>query len=391
MTSFVRPEVIPQLADAEEVLAAVERRDGVSFSVLIPNERGLERALAMRDRFDEINVFVSASETHNRKNVNRSIEESLAGLERTLATATGAGLRCEGVISISFGCPYEGEVPPERVFGIAERLAAAGCEEIGFGDTTGMANPRQAHEFFAAARERLAGVELTAHFHNTRGQGLANALAALEEGVESFESSFGELGGCPVPPGVDRQHRHRGPGLDAARDGDRDRDRPAAPDRGGARRPGDARPPARRPRAARRAGRVGWERVGCAAMKSDAFRRAAEAKDFSAGAELFSPDVVFRSPAVFKPYEGIEALGIVLAQRGRGLRGLPLRRPGRDRRHRGPRLRGEGRRQRAERRRRPPLRRGRLIREMMVMVRPASGLMALGEEMGRRTDAAAAD
>jgi hydroxymethylglutaryl-CoA lyase len=202
VTSFVRPEVIPQLADAEEVLGAVERRDGVSFSVLIPNERGLERALGMRDRFDEINVFVSASETHNRKNVNRSIEESLAGLEQTLATATGAGLRCEGVISTSFGCPYEGEVPPERVFGIAERLAAAGCEEIGFGDTTGMANPRQAHEFFSAASERFAGLELTAHFHNTRGQGLANALAALEEGVESFESSFGELGGCPVPPGA---------------------------------------------------------------------------------------------------------------------------------------------------------------------------------------------
>jgi hydroxymethylglutaryl-CoA lyase len=202
VTSFVRPEVIPQLADAEEVLAAVQRREGVSFSVLIPNERGLERALGMRDRFDEINVFVSASETHNHKNVNRSIEDSLTGLERTLATATGAGLRCEGVISVSFGCPYEGEVPPERVFGIAERLAAAGCEEIAFGDTTGMANPRQAHEFFAAAHERLTGVELTAHFHNTRGQGLANALAALEEGVGSFESSFGELGGCPVPPGA---------------------------------------------------------------------------------------------------------------------------------------------------------------------------------------------
>ena len=201
VTSFVRPEVIPQLADAEEVLAAVRRHEGVSFSVLIPNERGLERALAMRDRFDEINVFVSASETHNQRNVNRTIEESLGGLERTLATATEAGLRCEGVISVSFGCPYEGEVPLERVSEIAERLVAAGCEEIGFGDTTGMANPRQAHEFFAAARERLADVELTAHFHNTRGQGLANALAALEEGVASFESSFGELGGCPVPPG----------------------------------------------------------------------------------------------------------------------------------------------------------------------------------------------
>jgi hydroxymethylglutaryl-CoA lyase len=202
VTSFVRPDVIPQLSDAEEVLGAVQRREGVSFSVLIPNERGLERALGLRDRFDEINVFVSASETHNRKNVNRSVEESLAGLERTLAIGLEAGLRCEGVVSTSFGCPYEGEVPPERVFAIAERLAAAGCAEVGFGDTTGMANPRQVGEFFAAARERLADVELTAHFHNTRGQGLANVLAALEQGVESFESSFGELGGCPVPPGA---------------------------------------------------------------------------------------------------------------------------------------------------------------------------------------------
>jgi hydroxymethylglutaryl-CoA lyase len=202
VTSFVRPDVIPQLADAEEVLAAVQRREGVAFSVLIPNERGLERALRLRKRFEEINVFVSASETHNRRNVNRSVGESLAGLERTLAAAGEAGLRCEGVISTSFGCPYEGEVPPERVFEIAERLAAAGCAEIGFGDTTGMANPRQVGEFFAAAGERLAGVELTAHFHNTRGQGLANVLAALEQGVDSFESSLGELGGCPVPPGA---------------------------------------------------------------------------------------------------------------------------------------------------------------------------------------------
>jgi hydroxymethylglutaryl-CoA lyase len=208
VTSFVRPDVIPQLADAEEVLASVERRDGVAFSVLIPNQRGLERALPMRDRFDEISLFLSASETHNRKNVNRSIEESLAGLEATLASAREAGLRCEGVIATSFGCPYEGEVPPGRVFEIAERLTAAGCDEIGFGDTTGMANPRQVRDFFAVARDRLggsgaaeAGPELTAHFHNTRGQGLANVLAALEEGVDSFEASFGELGGCPVPPG----------------------------------------------------------------------------------------------------------------------------------------------------------------------------------------------
>ena len=114
------------------------------------------------------------------------------------------GLRCEGVIATSFGCPYEGEVPPERVLGIAERLADAGCEEIGFGDTTGMANPLQVDGFFTGLRSSSApkpGVELTAHFHNTRGQGLANAVAALGQGIDSFESSFGELGGCPVPPG----------------------------------------------------------------------------------------------------------------------------------------------------------------------------------------------
>jgi hydroxymethylglutaryl-CoA lyase len=201
VTSFVRPDVIPQLSDAAEVLAGVQRREGVAFSVLIPNERGLERALEMRERFDEVSVFLSASDTHNRHNVNRSVEDSLAGLEATLSRAGEAGLRREGVIATSFGCPYEGRVPVERVLEIAERLAAAGCEEVGFGDTTGMANPRQVREFFAAARERLAGVELTAHFHNTRGQGLANVVSALEEGIESFESSFGELGGCPVPPG----------------------------------------------------------------------------------------------------------------------------------------------------------------------------------------------
>jgi hydroxymethylglutaryl-CoA lyase len=201
LTSFVRADVIPQLADAAEVLTRFEPRASVAYSVLIPNRKGLENALQLRDRFQEANFFLSASETHNRKNVNRSIAESLADLEGTIGEARGAGVRCEGVISTSFGCPYEGEVRPERVFEIAEQLVGFGCEEIAFGDTTGMANPRQAGEFFADARGRLEGVELTAHFHNTRGQGLANVLAALEQGIDSFESSFGELGGCPVPPG----------------------------------------------------------------------------------------------------------------------------------------------------------------------------------------------
>jgi hydroxymethylglutaryl-CoA lyase len=201
LTSFVRPDVIPQLADAPEVLTRFEPLEGVAYSVLIPNRKGLENALEFRERFQEANFFLSASETHNRENVNRSIAESLADLEGTIGAAKEAGLRCEGVISTSFGCPYEGEVKADRVFEIAERLVSFGCEEVAFGDTTGMANPRQVGGFFAAARKRLNGVELTAHFHNTRGQGLANVLAALEQGIDSFESSFGELGGCPVPPG----------------------------------------------------------------------------------------------------------------------------------------------------------------------------------------------
>lgn len=207
VTSFVRPDVIPQLSDAVEVLNGIDRPEGVSYSVLIPNRKGLENALALRDRFDEANFFLSASETHNKKNVNRTVEESISGLEETIPVAVEAGLRCEGVISTSFGCPYEGDVPVENVLKIALRLARAGCVEIGFGDTTGMANPVQVRRFFSEVRERfeaegLGEIELTAHFHDTRGQGLANVLAALEEGVDSFESSFGELGGCPVPAGA---------------------------------------------------------------------------------------------------------------------------------------------------------------------------------------------
>jgi hydroxymethylglutaryl-CoA lyase len=199
VTSFVRADVIPQLADGAEVLRRSEIPDEVSVTVLIPNERGLDNALELRDRFDEVNLFLSASETHNRKNVNRSIEESLGGLDRVVARARGEGLRCEGVISVAFGCPYEGEVPRDRVLEIARRLVDAGCDEIAFGDTTGMANPVQVERFFDGLD---LGAELTGHFHNTRGQGLANVVAALRAGVRSFESSFGELGGCPVPPGA---------------------------------------------------------------------------------------------------------------------------------------------------------------------------------------------
>jgi hydroxymethylglutaryl-CoA lyase len=203
VTSFVRADVIPQLSDAVEVLERIDVPDDVALTVLIPNERGLDHALEHRDRFHEVNCFLSASETHNAKNVNRSVEASLAGLERVLPRAREAGLRCEAIISVAFGCPYEGRVPPERVFAIARRLLAAGAQEVGFGDTTGMANPVQVRAFFTRARAALGDdVELTAHFHNTRGQGLANVVAAIEAGCRSFESSFGELGGCPVPRGA---------------------------------------------------------------------------------------------------------------------------------------------------------------------------------------------
>jgi hydroxymethylglutaryl-CoA lyase len=203
VTSFVRSDVVPQLADAREVLAAIDVPAGVARSVLIPNERGLDNALELRDRFEEVGVFLSASETHNRRNVNRSIQESSVILERVIARARAAGLRVEAVIATSFGCPYEGAVDRERVLAIARALTGFGAQEIAFGDTTGMANPRQVRAHFEDARAALGGdVELTAHFHNTRGQGLANVLAALQAGCTSFESSFGELGGCPVPPGA---------------------------------------------------------------------------------------------------------------------------------------------------------------------------------------------
>ena len=203
VTSFVRPDVIPQLADAREVLTSIDVPAGVARSVLIPNARGLDNALALREHFDEVGVFLSASEEHNRRNVNRTVDESLRDLDGVIGRAREAGLRVEAIISTSFGCPYEGVVERARVLAIARRLAEAGAQEIAFGDTTGMANPVQVRAHFAQAADELGtGVQLTAHFHNTRGQGLANALAALEAGCASFESSFGELGGCPVPAGA---------------------------------------------------------------------------------------------------------------------------------------------------------------------------------------------
>jgi hydroxymethylglutaryl-CoA lyase len=201
VASFVRPDVIPQLSDGVEVLGGIDVPDGVSLMVLVPNSKGLDNALRVRDRFHEVAIFVSASETHNRKNVNRTIAESMADNAIIAKRIVAEDLRCAAVIATSYGCPFEGKVPMRRVLDIAEQFAVAGASEVGFGDTTGMANPAYVGEFFTAALDRLPGIEVTAHFHNTRGQGLANAYSAVQAGCTSFESSFGELGGCPVPAG----------------------------------------------------------------------------------------------------------------------------------------------------------------------------------------------
>lgn len=201
VASFVRPDVIPQLADGVEVLHGIDVPDDVARMVLVPNSRGLDNALKERAYFEEATLFVSASQTHNRRNVNRTVEETMADVAVMGQRILAEDLTYCAVIATSFGCPFEGRVEMERVLDLAEQFAESGASEIGFGDTTGMCNPAYAARFFAAAIERLPGIEVTAHFHNTRGQGLANAYAALEAGCTSFESSFGELGGCPVPAG----------------------------------------------------------------------------------------------------------------------------------------------------------------------------------------------
>ena len=201
VTSFVRPDLVPQLADGPQLLERLRLPSSIELSVLVPNPKGLDNAMRYRHRFHRIALFFSASETHNQKNVNSSVEDSLRMIESMVPEINGAGLGSTVIIGTAFGCPYEGRVNSSLVLRYAERLAAAGVSEIGFGDTTGMSNPIQVQHFFDTALTHLGGLELTAHFHNTRGQGLANAYAAWTAGCTSFEASFGELGGCPVPPG----------------------------------------------------------------------------------------------------------------------------------------------------------------------------------------------
>jgi hydroxymethylglutaryl-CoA lyase len=198
--SFVRPDAIPQMADADAVWSGIEHATGVRYSALVPNLRGAVRALD--SELTEIEAVVSASDTHNRKNVNRSTSESLDDIAQIIALAHGRGASCQVIVSTAWGCPYEGDVPVERVVATASRAVRDGADTISFGDTTGMATPGRVRALVAEFRSAHPDVNLNLHFHNTRGTGLANVLAALELGVADFDASVGGLGGCPYAPGA---------------------------------------------------------------------------------------------------------------------------------------------------------------------------------------------
>jgi len=197
-TSFVSPRAVPQLADAEQVIAGIERRAGTVIATLVPNKRGALRAAEAG--VDEMVVFASASESHNRTNVNRSIAESLTGFEEVAKVAEEAGIPVHGAIATAFGCPFEGDVPASQVATMARRYQQLGFVGVSLGDTTGMATPPLVHAAVAAIREQAPGMPICLHFHNTRGVGLACVMAGLAEGVDRYESSFGGTGGCPFAP-----------------------------------------------------------------------------------------------------------------------------------------------------------------------------------------------
>ncbi len=198
--SFVHPRAIPQMADAAEVWAGIQRSAAVRYSALVPNLRGAERALAAGVR--EIEVVVSASDTHNRRNVGRSTEESLADIEHVVALAHASGATVQAIVATAWGCPFEGDVPLERVLAVAGSALASGADYLSYGDTTGMATPGRVTRLVGETRLAHPDVALNLHFHNTRGAGLANVLAALELGVADFDASVGGLGGCPYAPGA---------------------------------------------------------------------------------------------------------------------------------------------------------------------------------------------
>ncbi|WP_432833584.1 hydroxymethylglutaryl-CoA lyase [Dactylosporangium sp. CA-092794] len=198
--SFVHPKAIPQMADAAEVWERAVKNPAVRYSALVPNSKGAERALGAG--FTEVEVVVSASDTHNRRNVNRSTAESLDDIAGLIELLHQAGASAEVIISTSFGCPFEGDIDPERVAGIVDRVVADGADRVAFGDTTGMGTPRRVEDVVGRVRDRHPDLPMLLHFHNTRGTALANILTALRLGITEFDASVGGLGGCPYAPGA---------------------------------------------------------------------------------------------------------------------------------------------------------------------------------------------
>ncbi len=207
-TSFVSPRWIPQLADADPMVSALPRVDGVTYVVLVPNAKGLERlGDALRRAGDArpsvaAAVFMSASESHNRKNLNRTVADSLRELEGLVPAARAQGLGVRGYVSTVFGCPYEGPVEPERAAAVAEQLLSFGCEQISLGDTIGVATPAGTRRVLERLLKTIPVEKLALHMHDTRGTALANVLAGLEQGITTFDASIGGLGGCPYAPGA---------------------------------------------------------------------------------------------------------------------------------------------------------------------------------------------
>jgi hydroxymethylglutaryl-CoA lyase len=200
ITSFVSPRWIPQLADADEVAEHAQPPAGVTFSALCPNLKGLERARAAGMR--EIAVFLSASETHNKKNVNKTIRETLAAFAETISMARETGMRVRGYVSTVWGCPFEGEIDPKRAVDIARKLVDLGCYQVSLGDTIGVGTPRQTERILHIALAEIASEQIAMHMHDTRGTALANVLVGLELGIRDFDASVGGLGGCPYAPGA---------------------------------------------------------------------------------------------------------------------------------------------------------------------------------------------
>ncbi len=199
-TSFTSPKAIPNLRDAAEVVTGIQRRAGVDISVLVPNLKGMERALACQ--VDEINLVMSASDSHGLANLRMTPEQSLEQFAAIVEASQGSGVFINASLSTTFGCPFEGEVPETRVLTLVEQLIALGIQGATLCDTTGMANPAQVRRLCDAVLERWPETPFTLHFHNTRGMGLANALAAWQAGINRFDTSLGGLGGCPFAPGA---------------------------------------------------------------------------------------------------------------------------------------------------------------------------------------------